>query len=220
MAVRPDKKTIIDQRIKRGWPQEQLAEIADVSLKTIQRVEQGNPAAFNTLQAIANAFDLTVEDLLLKEDNAPKPDTKPTEPKIHHLPRLQSGDEILKIVGLTGTISFDNPDPKSQEEMQALRDFSQEIHDCADIWTDVSPGYRIEMSFNLTTKLAELYKMGFSLFGMTRVVRYSSQSVGRPLVMNQATLVIVRNDNPIIVRLSDTVEFLPVSIANGPFRFV
>jgi transcriptional regulator with XRE-family HTH domain len=48
----------------RGWSQEQLADVADVSVRTIQRLERNAPASPETLKALAAAFDLEVEDLL------------------------------------------------------------------------------------------------------------------------------------------------------------
>jgi transcriptional regulator with XRE-family HTH domain len=45
-------------RTARAWPQEQLAEAAGVSLRTVQRVERGDPCAKETLQALAAALGL------------------------------------------------------------------------------------------------------------------------------------------------------------------
>lgn len=45
-------------RAARAWPQEQLAEAAGVSLRTVQRVERGAPCAKETLQALAAALGL------------------------------------------------------------------------------------------------------------------------------------------------------------------
>lgn len=45
-------------RAARAWPQEQLAEAAGVSLRTVQRVERGDACAKDTLQALAAALDL------------------------------------------------------------------------------------------------------------------------------------------------------------------
>lgn len=45
-------------RTARAWPQEQLAEAAGVSLRTVQRVERGAPCAKETLQALAAALQI------------------------------------------------------------------------------------------------------------------------------------------------------------------
>lgn len=45
-------------RKQKGWTQERLASIADVSLRTVQRIEGGKPASPDTAMALAAAFDM------------------------------------------------------------------------------------------------------------------------------------------------------------------
>ncbi len=63
-------------RIQRGWTQEQLAEIAGVSSRTIQRAETADCAAFETVRALAGAFEADF-DCLLKTGNREVSDPKP-----------------------------------------------------------------------------------------------------------------------------------------------
>lgn len=51
-------------RTARAWPQEQLADAAGVSLRTVQRVERGAPCAKETLQALAAALGLETGTLV------------------------------------------------------------------------------------------------------------------------------------------------------------
>lgn len=50
-------------RLEKGWSQEQLATIAGLSTRTIQRIENGEQASLDTLTAIAAALGLQVNDL-------------------------------------------------------------------------------------------------------------------------------------------------------------
>ena len=43
-------------RLQRGWSQEQLAEMADVSVRTIQRIERGQKPGLETANALASVF--------------------------------------------------------------------------------------------------------------------------------------------------------------------
>ncbi len=70
--LNPDGAKISALRIQRGWTQEQLAEIAGVSSRTIQRAETTDCAAFETVRAIACAFE-TGFDQLLKTGTRAKP---------------------------------------------------------------------------------------------------------------------------------------------------
>lgn len=74
--LNPNGAKIRNLRMQRGWTQEQLAEIADVSARTIQRAEAANRAAFETIRAIAGAFETDFDQLLetgTRGDLAPKP---------------------------------------------------------------------------------------------------------------------------------------------------
>nr|WP_315221393.1 helix-turn-helix transcriptional regulator [uncultured Duganella sp.] len=66
-------KTIKRLRAERAWSQEQLAEIADVSLRTIQRVEADGSASRETRMALAAAFDIDVRDLAEPDGATPEP---------------------------------------------------------------------------------------------------------------------------------------------------
>ena len=57
-------------REARAWSQDHLAEMAGLSLRTIQRVEADGTASAETKMAIASAFGIAAEEL------APKPPTK------------------------------------------------------------------------------------------------------------------------------------------------
>ncbi len=55
-------KTIIKERINRGWSQTQLAEAIGSRQPVISRLEQGNSnPSLSTLQKIAKALDLSIQ---------------------------------------------------------------------------------------------------------------------------------------------------------------
>lgn len=52
-------------RIRKGYSQEELADLSNVSLRTIQRIEQNqNEPRVNTLHLICNALNVNIEDIL------------------------------------------------------------------------------------------------------------------------------------------------------------
>jgi len=51
------------QRLKRGWSQQQLAEVSGTSLRTIQRIERGAAPGLETLKSLAAVFETSIEDL-------------------------------------------------------------------------------------------------------------------------------------------------------------
>jgi transcriptional regulator with XRE-family HTH domain len=79
--LNPDGATIRSLRIQRGWTQEQLAEIAGVSPRTVQRAETADAASFDTVRAIAGAFECDFDRLLRnKIDSASDPEPQITNP--------------------------------------------------------------------------------------------------------------------------------------------
>jgi transcriptional regulator with XRE-family HTH domain len=58
-------------RLQRGWSQEQLAELSGLSVRTIQRIERGQPASVESLKALGAAFAVDFSDLKEPEMNAP-----------------------------------------------------------------------------------------------------------------------------------------------------
>jgi transcriptional regulator with XRE-family HTH domain len=61
-------------RLRRGWSQEQLAELCALNVRTIQRVERGQTASAESLKALASVFE--VDFLDLKEAGMDRPNTQ------------------------------------------------------------------------------------------------------------------------------------------------
>lgn len=62
-------------RLKRGWSQSQLAEMAGVTTRTIQRIEQGHRASMETCKALASVFEVDLS-LLQPEDKTMQHETE------------------------------------------------------------------------------------------------------------------------------------------------
>ena len=63
MEMQIDSSKVRAERERRAWSQEQLAEVAGVSLRTVQRVETSGSAAFETAKALAAVFEVEVASL-------------------------------------------------------------------------------------------------------------------------------------------------------------
>ena len=68
MAFIADTEKIKRWRQERQWSQEHLAHLAGIGLRTLQRVENGEPASSETLRALAAAYDVDVMALMVDED--------------------------------------------------------------------------------------------------------------------------------------------------------
>ena len=77
-------------RQEQGWSQEQLADIAGLSVRTIQRAEAGEGCALETAKALAAAFDVTADLFLSPRKENGDDETPETETTADHLRRIHT----------------------------------------------------------------------------------------------------------------------------------
>ena len=68
MAFKTDAAKIRRWRDERHWSQEHLVELAGIGLRTVQRIENGDPASRESLMALAAAFDVDAMALCVDPD--------------------------------------------------------------------------------------------------------------------------------------------------------
>jgi len=54
-------------RLQHGWSQQQLAELSDLSVRTVQRIEQGKDAGTESLKSLASVFEIDFSTLLSEQ---------------------------------------------------------------------------------------------------------------------------------------------------------
>lgn len=54
-------------RLEKGWSQEHLAQVSGLSVRTIQRIEQGHKAGLESLKCLAAVFEVNISDLLQED---------------------------------------------------------------------------------------------------------------------------------------------------------
>ncbi|UUA72688.1 helix-turn-helix domain-containing protein [Cellvibrio sp. QJXJ] len=62
-------KLLRRQREQRAWTQNQLAEVASLSMRTVQRIERNGIAAKESAMALASALDMDLADLLIQSNS-------------------------------------------------------------------------------------------------------------------------------------------------------
>ena len=81
-------------RLQRGWSQQQLAELSGLSVRTIQRIENGSAASTESLKSLASVFEIDFSTL---SSEPAMPDTPtPTSSPIH--PPSASQQEQLALL--------------------------------------------------------------------------------------------------------------------------
>jgi transcriptional regulator with XRE-family HTH domain len=70
---------IRNERLKRAWSQEHLAQVSGLGLRTVQRIESGAPASLETVKALAAVLELPVSTLIENTLPAKTPSLSPLD---------------------------------------------------------------------------------------------------------------------------------------------
>src|SRR5438477_4609324 len=123
-------------REQRSWTQAHLAEAAALSERTVQRAEEGKPIAAESLQAIAGAFDVSVEDLRKPPHQAEIEKIK-TRYRVIRLQRIERGADLGRLLGGTHALNFDSPGVDTEAGEDAAAELEQELKNWTDAWSDL-----------------------------------------------------------------------------------
>ena len=89
-----DKGLIKNARQQRGWTQQQFADICDLNIRTIQRLEKTGVASMETSKALASVLEVSVADLLVDGRSVPS------------FPPESDSDKVLPYITLTFVVAF------------------------------------------------------------------------------------------------------------------
>lgn len=94
MDMKIDTQKLIQLRNTKAWSQQHLADVSGLSLRTIQRIEKTQSASQDSVKAIAAAFDVTPDRLLIDESAqaAPQLSLSGNHPQPH--PSVRNGFPI------------------------------------------------------------------------------------------------------------------------------
>ena len=68
-------------RLSKGWSQEQLAELCNLSVRTIQRIERGQKPSLETLNSLSSVFEIDVSELSMEATTMDRKSKLPEEEK-------------------------------------------------------------------------------------------------------------------------------------------
>jgi transcriptional regulator with XRE-family HTH domain len=173
----------------RGWTQETLAELAGINVRSVQRVEAGQPASTETLRAIARAFQAEDIDCFLKTC------TIPTKEEIFgERERLERDFVAIDICSpvtsrdLAGASTnaeasaihlLGEPGSDVEEAFAGLVDYLRDYADCHDCYSEVQ---RLDVYQDLDRYLSVITDGGFAIgLGLNDTMLVSKVSPDRPM---------------------------------------
>lgn len=175
----------------RKWSQEQLSGISGLSVRTIQRVERGQPSDLDTRRALALAFEIDDIDALNKPYHFPTDEEiKAGKEKFDRehitlktLP-LVSGRLLTQLAETTDmdliTSGFEMP-REAEEIFAQLTDYFREFRDCADLYQERD---KLGIHDEMQCYIDNLKELGVSLCYATRKVAVKvSEETTKPIEM-------------------------------------
>jgi len=121
--------TIRKLRLQRGWTQDQLAEFAGLSVRSVQRIERGARPSLESLKSLAAVFEVDLTSLT-PGDKPMIPDTLATEDELEAIQYVKGIREFYMhacmflvfflVFGLAFGLRFGFEDPKVRFLLLAL----------------------------------------------------------------------------------------------------
>lgn len=160
-------KLIKKERQERAWTQTQLAEIAGVNLRTIQRIEKDGVASFETLMAVANAFGIDVRELNQSLVDNQKVNS---QRKVYHLPRLITGRHLTNVIEGADQFQFEHDEDNDPRSINAMKDILRLLKGDVVRLYDADPVEKLNVEAELSQEIKGLEDWGYYLFGIKRVI--------------------------------------------------
>lgn len=188
-------KFVKKAREERAWPQRQLAEIAGVTLRTVQRVEKDGSASFETLMGLASAFEIDVKELSPSSNS--KKVTRP-EKAVYQLPRLATGRNLTDVIKNSDEYEIVHDGANHLKTVEFMRRVLISLKQKMIQWKESSSDEQIKLEFELSEAIQEMEKFGFYLFGTQRVIQKISGSETNDIKM--VTLFMTYANSPKIIK--------------------
>ncbi len=123
------------------------------------------------------------------------------EANSHIALRVDNGTDILRIVSQAYGYDFQHDELKTEEEVEAVGSFLQDLQDYDDILSEIGGAERVKASFAVSQQMKELDQLGFAVFIGTYIAKYrvSDGMMDFPIV----SIRVARKTNPAIQTISE-----------------
>jgi hypothetical protein len=154
------------------------------------------------LKEIKSSHEEWVNKNLNKSDKSSKVND------VSHLTKLNTGREIMDIIMDSEAYDFNYDEVKTKNECEYISSILQEFKDYGECSSAIDISERVNLGFELNSRLNQLEELGFLIFGAKIKTKMCNKiTKGSYGIWEIATLRIIRKDNPEITSLdSKTAE--------------
>lgn len=170
-------------REMRTWSQEQLAEIAGLSARTVQRIEEGQPSSLDSRRALAGAFGFEDIDAFNKPYVIPTPQQMAAQKERFEkeyvtlkVERVESGKQLAGLAqGCHASLFSEGRELSgaSEELFAALSDYCREYGDCSELYSATD---KLAVYQDLQAHIANLASEGVCLVAAKRAVVFKGEA--------------------------------------------
>jgi transcriptional regulator with XRE-family HTH domain len=214
-------KVIRALRDRKAWTQSELAECAGVSLRQIQRIENGevHPRQ-EMLKSLADAFDLDVEELISKVSETSLSEEKLQRiiegfQRIDVLHVITNGHDLMSMIGGAYIGRYSHCVLNNNEDADLVGSFLQDVKDWGDLWGIVEIQDRAKAEIEFTERIYELSANGFLVFGKSKREKVNLEYDKKSYIWPCICLYITTKDDPSIVKSNEEDTIFPVVFRNS-----
>jgi transcriptional regulator with XRE-family HTH domain len=184
---------------QRTWTQEHLAAVSGIDVRTIQRAERGTRLSADSLQALAAAFDLTVDQLR-------KPPKTLAEAgdrfKMIRLNRIERAVDLRNLLP-TGACQFGFDGITDEAHEDAIAEFQRDLDDAGNLWGDLDPVQKLELLRSMEHHFTTLAGFGLIVAAGSEPLRLRSEYIEKPFTMDVLHVVISKASEPKLFAMRD-----------------
>jgi transcriptional regulator with XRE-family HTH domain len=183
-------------REERHWTQEEFAKVAGVDVRTIQRAESGQKLALETLKAIANAFESTIDELSKDHQEEALAEFHAKYSVIDLLPLAQATD-LCRHFG-TDAYQFHRAGTFTDKQADLIAEFEQLTKDYGDIWRELEPLQRREAEKCIQALLQQLFsnELALSVGVQSMKLRFTTEAP-KPMDFTFLYVAVVAGQKPL-----------------------
>lgn len=188
-------------REMRPWTQEELATVAGTSARTIQRIERGEPASIDTLRALAEAFDVTIDVLRTSPEQwaSVAEELKKVEERyrIVRLEPIERASALTPLMGGMGCMLFDNVPLSNDAEEDAVSALRSYLTDVLDVWSEISRDSQRSSEREIQAMIESLGALGFIVAAGAEHRKFrTGPGDASPMLMRVLYIMVSRTDDP------------------------
>lgn len=195
-------QNIRKHREERHWTQEEFAIVAGIDTRTIQRAESGQKLALDTLKAIANAFEITIDQLSKDSQEEALAEFRSKYSVIELTPLGQAAD-FSRLYG-THAYHFQRIGSFNDDQADSIAELEQEAKDYGEIWSDLEPLQRREAEKYLQPLIERVHSLDLAVsVGVHSMKLRSTVKESQPFAFSVLYVAVVSGCQPLRVLIRE-----------------